>query len=172
MNSKQRRRETKRLRENSQYYMLPRSTIDVKQDVLRRMANDFKSSRKKRRQASSASKETEKAGATIDASRSGSFVMGINAVTRALERGALELVVISGRANPLFVQHLPLLCSHKDCKWSTIADMSCETLGGFFDIKRLAAFGLRRRVSLTSSKSQKHGRAQPILLNTPKRRKL
>ena len=163
MNSKQRRRETKRLRENSQYYMLPRSTIDVKQEVLRRMANDFKSSRKKKCQASSsASKEAEKAGTTIDASRSGSFVMGINAVTRALERGELELVVISGRASPLFVQHLPLLCSHNDCKWSTIADMSCEILGGFFDIKRLAAFGMRRRVSLNSSKSQ----------NSSKRRKL
>ena len=142
MNSKKRRREETRLVGNSQYALVPQSNIDVKIEVLEAMGKDCMRMKKelKMRSIHERNKRSQKC----------KFVLGTNAVTRALERDELELVVVCGRAKSIFTQHLPLLCARKQCKWHTTGKLSCESMGKYFGLKRLSSFGLVRQKLLTS----------------------
>ena len=152
MNSKKRRREEKRLLENSQYALIPESNIDVKLDVLQAMGRDCK-------RIAEEWKSSDAGGGNKRRGKS-KFVLGVNAVTRALERNELDLVVVCGRAKPIFTQHLPLMCARKQCKWHTTGDLSCESMGKYFGVKRLSSFGLMRDETLNKREASAEERYQ------------
>ena len=139
MNSKQRRREEKRLYSNSQYSTLPPSSIAVSFETVMKMGKDYQSAVSKER-------KKECVGAKKSEMQSGNnFVIGLNSVMRALERRELQIVIISGKVKKLFVQHLPLLCNSAECQWSTLQDISRVELGKCFGVKRITVFGLRKQ---------------------------
>lgn len=76
------------------------------------------------------------------------FVFGLNAVTRALEKDKLELVVVCRDVSPqIVVAHVPLLCYIKLCKLVVVTGSGTE-LARIAGVKRMLAFGLLRSGAL------------------------
>ncbi len=142
MNSKQRRQEDKRLLNNSQYSVLPVSSIDVSVETINKMGRDYRKHTARNDNNNDKSQQANKQNKT--SASSNPFVIGLNAVTRALENEELQIVVVSGKAKKLYVQHIPMLCHNMNCQWSTKMDLSREDLGKIFGIKRVTIFGLRK----------------------------
>ena len=160
MNSKQRRREEKRLYSSSQYGTLPPSSIAVSFETVKKMGKDYQSFVDKER-------KNQDAGANLPEVQSGnSFVIGLNSVMRALERKELQIVVISGKVKKLFVQHLPLLCNSAECQWSTLQDISRVELGKCFGVRRITAFGLRKQCKNKTTDRKNSSKKPTIVKNT------
>lgn len=71
------------------------------------------------------------------------LVFGINAVTKALEKKQLSLVVVCKSVNPIsIIQHLPVLCHRSGTVLSPIPEKS-EGLGQLFGMKTLVAVGFK-----------------------------
>lgn len=141
MNSKQRRREEKRMYSNSQYSMLPLSSTNITIDTIKRMGKDFM----KIKGNSTNNNNNNKLCQSMSTNSSNPFVIGINAVTRAVEKNELQIVVMSGKTKKMYIQHIPALCHNMKCQWSTIMELSREDLGKIFGIKRVTIFGLKKK---------------------------
>ena len=160
MNSKQRRREEKRLYSSSQYGTLPPSSIAVSFETVKKMGKDYQSFVDKER-------KNQDAGANLPEVQSGnSFVIGLNSVMRALERKELQIVVISGKVKKLFVQHIPFLCNSAECQWSTLQNISRVELGKCFGVRRITAFGLRKQ-NKNKMTNRKESSKHPTVVKNP-----
>lgn len=80
-------------------------------------------------------------------------IIGINNVTRALEKDQIRLVVVSSQANPFkVIQHIPILCTTRNipvCKLNKSTSDLAKCFGSL-SLKSVLCFGLRRVDSGTS----------------------
>ena len=144
MNSKQRRWEEKRLYSNSQYSVLPVSSTDITVDTIKKMGKDYIKIKGNGTKYSNNNNSNKSICQTPSTASSNPFVIGLNAVTRAVEKNELQIVVMSGKTKKMYVQHIPALCYNMKCQWSTKMELSREDLGKFFGIKRISMFGLKK----------------------------
>ena len=160
MNSKQRRREEKRLHSSSQYGILPPSSIAVSFETVKKMGKDYQSFVNTERKNEGASEK----GRQVQSGNG--FVIGLNSVMRALERKELQIVVISGKVKKLFVQHIPFLCNSAECQWSTLQNISRVELGKCFGVRRITAFGLRKQ-NKNKMTNRKESSKHPTVVKNP-----
>jgi ribosomal protein L7Ae-like RNA K-turn-binding protein len=145
MNSKQRRWEEKRLYSNSQYSVLPLSSADITVDTIKKMGKDYIKMKGNSTSNSNNNDNNKRICQTFSTAPSNPFVIGSNAVTRAVEKNELQIVVMSGKTKKMYIQHIPALCHNMKCQWSTKMELSREDLGNFFGIKRITMFGLKKK---------------------------
>ena len=160
MNSKQRRREEKRLYSSSQYGTLPPCSIAVSFETVKKMGKDYQSFVNTERKNEGASEK----GRQVQSGNG--FVIGLNSVMRALERKELQIVVISGKVKKLFVQHIPFLCNSAECQWSTLQNISRVELGKCFGVRRITAFGLRKQ-NKNKMTNRKESSKHPTVVKNP-----
>ncbi|CAH1780935.1 unnamed protein product [Owenia fusiformis] len=82
----------------------------------------------------------------------GQFVTGINAVTRHLEKGLLQLVIICAdtyNSTPIILKHFRGLCSSRKCPAVKVANFSC-TLGPLVYMKSVAVIGFKEIIASDS----------------------
>lgn len=70
-------------------------------------------------------------------------MLGLNAVTRGLEKGEISVVVVcKGPQHSFAISHLPYLCHMKKTPLMPIND-SPETFAKFFGLSHLLALGFK-----------------------------
>lgn len=75
------------------------------------------------------------------------FVLGVNEVTKGLERDELHLVVLARDVAPsVLVTHVPILCFLKCVKLIVMPGEGVE-IGQLFGVRRVLAFGIPKKVA-------------------------
>eukprot|EP01129_Flabellula_baltica_P002695 TRINITY_DN12519_c0_g1_i1.p1 TRINITY_DN12519_c0_g1~~TRINITY_DN12519_c0_g1_i1.p1 ORF type:complete len:209 (-),score=42.52 TRINITY_DN12519_c0_g1_i1:10-558(-) len=70
--------------------------------------------------------------------------VGINSVTKAIEKDLLDVVVVAKETEPsILVQHFPTMCYLKGVKLCPLP-MGSEEMGRLFDLPSVAAFGFKK----------------------------
>lgn len=69
------------------------------------------------------------------------LVIGLNQVTKCLERDELRLVVVARDVMPVLVSHIPILCYLKETKLVVVSNSGVE-IGLLFGSNRALAFGI------------------------------
>lgn len=101
----------------------------------RRLEGGEKSAKTKTEKQLKAKAETQTEGSGI--------VYGLNAVTKALEKQELSLVVVCRNVSPTtIIEHIPFLCHHSGTTLCPLQEKS-ETLGSLFGMKTLVAVGFK-----------------------------
>jgi ribonuclease P/MRP protein subunit RPP38 len=97
-----------------------------------------------------ASKRAKKDASTKPSLMKG-LAVGLNQVTRALERDEAAIVILCRSLKPqLLSQHIPVLCHQKGVPLCAIYDLSSK-LGDTLGCRRLSAFAIRRPSTLATS---------------------